>query len=263
MVMATAGASRVNHAQSSNDGLNVSQPERILSMISGGALAMYGLQRRDWRGLSLALLGAELVRRGASGHSVLYDAFGLSTAQRAAGEPRRRGDLASPAATVDARHAIKIERSVTINRPRQELFALWRDFRNLPDLVDDLESVTDVGAGRSHWVAALPGGKTIEWNAELVNEIPGELIAWKTVGDSDVAHAGSVHFRDAPGRRGTEMKIVIDYEPPGGRLSALLAAFSRLFGQSPDSKVREDLRRFKMRLETGEVASVAGQTSGR
>lgn len=262
--MATAGASRVKGARASGDGLNVSEPERILSMISGGALAMYGLQRRDLRGLSLALIGAELLRRGASGHSLLYDALGLNTASgRMLAEPRRRGDLASPAATVDARHAIKIERSVTIYRPREEVFAVWRNFERLPELVDDLASVTTTGAGRSHWVAKLPGGKTVEWDAELVNELPGELVAWKTVGDSDISHAGSVRFRDAPGNRGTEMKIELDYEPPGGQLSAVLAAFARLFGQAPDAKIREDLRRFKMRLESGEVATVDGQASGR
>lgn len=257
MVMATAGASGAKHARTSHVRLNVSEPERILSMISGSALTVYGLQRRDLRGLSLALLGAELLRRGASGHSLLYDALGLNTAHGPSlAEPRRRGDLASVAATVDARYAIKIERSVTIDRPRDEVFRIWRDFECLPELVDDLRSVTTLGGGRSHWVAKLPGGKTIEWDAELVNEIPGELVAWKTVGDSDVAHAGSVHFRDAPGGRGTEMRTVIDYEPPGGRLSGMLAAFTRLFGQAPDSKLRQDLRRFKMRLEAGDVANI-------
>jgi uncharacterized membrane protein len=264
MVMATAGASRIKHARTSHHEPNVSEPERILSMISGGALAVYGLQRRDARGLSLALLGAALVRRGATGRSILYDALGVNTAHESTLADRRRGDeLASAAATVDARRAIKIERSTTIDRPRAEVFGVWRDFERLPELVDDLESVTTFGDGRSRWIAKLPGGKTIEWDAELVNEIPGELVAWKTVGDSDIAHAGSVHFRDAPGNRGTEMKIVLDYEPPGGGLSAMLAAFTRLFGQAPDSKIREDLRRFKMRLEAGEVATVDGQTSGR
>ena len=260
--MATAGTSRVKHVRTSHAKLNVSRPERMLSMIAGGALTVYGLQRRDLRGLSLALFGAELLRRGASGHSLLYDALGLNTSHGPAlAEPRRQGELASAAATVDARRAIKIERSVTIDRPRDEVFGIWRDFERLPQFIDDVRSVTSLSGGRSHWVAKLPGGKTIGWDAELVNEIPGELVAWKTVGDSDVAHAGSVHFRDAPDGRGTDMRFVISYEPPGGRLSAMLAAFARLFGQSPDATIREDLRRFKMRVEAGEVANMGGQTS--
>ena len=95
----------------------------------------------------------------------------------------------------------------------------------------------------------MPGGKRVEWDAELVNDIPNELIAWKTVGHPDVAHAGSVHFDPAADTRATDMRFIIDYEPPAGRLGALVAAFTRLFGQSPESKIRADLQRFKERVE--------------
>jgi uncharacterized membrane protein len=264
MVMATAGVTRVDDTHAGHDGINVGKPERVVSMLSGGALALLGLQRRGLGGLSLALLGAELVRRGATGHCRLYDAMGMSTAtDDGTPAPRARGELVSDAATVDARRSIKIERSITIDKPRDAVYEIWRDFAGLASYFPDLESVTTLGNGRSHWVAIAPGGKRVEWDSELVNVIPGELIAWKTVGDSDISHAGSVHFKDAPGGRGTEMRVEVDYEPPGGRLGALLTKFAGVFHQSPDAKIREDLRRFKMQLETGEVATTEGQVSGR
>ncbi|HWJ13076.1 MAG TPA: SRPBCC family protein [Gemmatimonadaceae bacterium] len=164
-------------------------------------------------------------------------------------EPRAPGEIVSAAATVDARKAIKIEEHITIDRPRDELFRIWRNFEQLPKHANDLESVTAVGDGRTHWVARVPGGKRVEWDSEMVNEIPGELIAWKTVGNPDVAHAGSVHFRDA-GAGATDVRVVVDYEPPGGRLGALVNAFTKLFGQSPEQKIRGDLKTFKERVES-------------
>jgi uncharacterized membrane protein len=166
-------------------------------------------------------------------------------------EPRAPGEIVSAAATVDARKAIKIEEHITIDRPRDELFRLWRNFEQLPNYLDDLESVTAVGEGRTHWVARLPGGKSVEWDSEMVNEIPGELIAWKTVGNPDVAHVGSVHFRDLASGT-TDVRIVVDYEPPGGRLGALIHAFTKMFGQSPEQKISGDLREFKNRVESRE-----------
>jgi uncharacterized membrane protein len=251
MVLATTGARRVPHDRSAQNGINIGRSERLLSVISGGALAAYALRRRDWRGTTLALLGAELLRRGATGHCNLYQALGVSTAGDAEYPARAPGEIVSDAATVDARKAIKIERTLTIARPRQELFAIWRNFERLPEFIPDLESVTSVGQGRSHWVAKLPGDKRVEWDSEIVNELPGQLIAWKTIGEPDVAHAGSVHFSDTADGRGTELRVVVDYEPPGGKLGAMIATFTRLFGQDPDAKIGEDLQRFKMTVEAG------------
>ncbi len=125
-------------------------------------------------------------------------------------------------------------------------------------MLDHLESVTDLGGGRSHWIVKGPAGVKVEWDSEMVNDIPGELIAWKTVGNPDVAHAGSVHFRSLGAN--TEVKFVMDYEPPAGRLVAVAA---KVMGESPDQKIRSDLKRLKMLFETGEVATTVGQTSGR
>jgi uncharacterized membrane protein len=243
MEMATTDARRVENAPAAATVKNVGDPERVLSVLSGSALAIYGLQRRDLRGLALVGLAAALVRRGASGHCDVYGALGVSTAN----------DVTSNAATVNARRAIKIERSITIERPRESLYAIWRDFEHLPEYVPEIESVRVLGNGRSHWTACLPGGKRVEWNSEIVNDIPNGLIAWKTVGHPDIAHAGSVHFTEAPGGRRTKMRVVIDYEPPGGRLGMLVAAFTRLFGQSPDSKLGEGLSRFRTQVEAAAV----------
>ncbi len=259
MVLATAGASRVKDARTANDRENVGELERLMSIITGGALAVYGLKRRGGSGIGVALLGAELVRRGASGHCLLYEALGVNTADDHAVIPRGDG-VVSRAATVNARKAIKIERSVTILMPADELYAFWRKFDNLPRFMTHLESVTCSDDQHSHWIAKLPGGKRVEWDSEIVNDIPNELIAWKTVGNPDVAHAGSVHFREAPQNRGTELKVVFDYEPPGAHLFAHIA---KLFGHAPDALVREDLRRFKMLVESGEIATTEGQSSCR
>lgn len=161
--------------------------------------------------------------------------------------PREPGEIVSRAATVDARKAVKIEHAVTVDRPCMELYRAWRSFEQLPRFFSDLESVTPAGDGHTHWVLKLPSGQRVEWDSEIVNDLPGQLIAWKTVGDSDVAHAGSVHFREVDG--GTEVRVVIDYEPPGGSAQPLVAAFARLFGGAPEAKLAKELRSFKEKFE--------------
>jgi uncharacterized membrane protein len=134
------------------------------------------------------------------------------------------------------------------------LYAYWKDFTNLPRFMEHLESVRVDSATRSHWKAKAPAGKSVEWDAEIVNDVPDSIIAWKTVGDPDVANAGAVNFSDAPAGRGTIVKVTLDYEPPGGRIGNLVA---RLFGEDPDRQVREDLRKFRQLMETGDVTTSA------
>jgi uncharacterized membrane protein len=190
------------------------------------------------------------VHRGATGNCAVYRALGVSTGDSGAVLDARRRGITGRAATVNARHAIKVERSVAIAAPRAELYAFWKDFTNLPRFMEHLESVRIDSPTRSHWKAKAPVGQTVEWDAEIVNDVPDSIIAWKTVGDPDVANAGAVNFKDAPGGRGTIVKVTLDYEPPGGRLGNLVA---RLFGEDPDRQVREDLLRFRQLMETGEV----------
>jgi uncharacterized membrane protein len=240
MVLATTGPRRVATAANKN----VSDSERAVSAAIGGLFVASGLKKRGVGGLALAFIGAELLRRGVTGHCMLYDAIGFR--DDSAGY---RSDLRSAAATVNARKSIKVERSITIEKPAREIYDFWRSFSNLPRVLDHLESVTDLGGGRSHWVAKGPAGTRIEWDSEIVNDIPGELIAWKTVGTPDVAHAGSVHF--TPAGSGTEVRFVMDYEPPAGRL---VSAAAKVMGESPDQKIRSDLRRLKTIFEGGEAA---------
>jgi uncharacterized membrane protein len=161
---------------------------------------------------------------------------------------------------LDAAHAMRVERSVTISKAPEELYAFWRDLENLPRIMRHLESVTVLSPARSHWRAKGPAGQHVEWDAEIINDIPNELIAWKSVDEASVPNAGSVRFVRAPGGRGTEVHVELEYEPPAGRIGAVAA---KLFGESPDIQVREDLRRFKQMMETGEAATTDGQPTGR
>jgi len=260
MVLDTNGVRRVGGDTSIAAHRNVGDAERWASVVGGAALAIYGLDRRDLGGGLLAVLGAELMRRGATGHCLLYEALNVSTASDATARGPHRDLPASRAATLRASRAVKVEHTLTVKRPAEELYAFWRDPANIPRVLEFVESVEIMGDTRAHWRAHRPGGKTIEWDAEIINEIPGELLAWKSVGDADIPNAGSLHFRAAPNGRGTEVRIVFEYEPPGGHLGAWVA---KLVKENPDAQVRDALRRFKQLAETGEIVTTEGQTSGR
>lgn len=155
---------------------------------------------------------------------------------------------------------VHIEASVTINRSPAELYTYWRDFTNLPLFMRNLESVSDLGNDKSHWVAKTNLGIRIEWDAEIYNEKENQLIAWRSLESADVVNAGSVRFQQAPGDRGTYVRVTVNYNPPAGKVGASLAA---LLGSEPRQLIMEDLRRFKQLMEAGEIATVVGQTSGR
>jgi len=267
MVLETRGPRRVPHTASKDDidwasfdppgdSLhNVGRAERIGSVALGAALVGLGIRRRDPVGLVAALFGGYFVARGATGRCVVYSSLGVSTgAADAVLGPTHRDDVTSRAATVNARKAVKVERSVTIDKPREELFAFWRNFENLPRFMEHLVSVRVDSPMRSHWEAKAPAGRTVEWDAEIVNEVPNEIIAWKSVGEPDVPNAGSVNFSDAPGGRGTIVRVTLDYEPPAGKIGAMLSHF---FSEEPDHQIREDLRKFKQLMETGEITTSA------
>ncbi|MFC0204010.1 SRPBCC family protein [Novosphingobium soli] len=146
-----------------------------------------------------------------------------------------------------------ISRSVTINRPREELFQFWRDFGNLPRFMDNVERVDVIDQNTSHWVVTAPGGRTVEWDAAITEERPGEYIAWASQDGADVPNSGSIAFRDA-GARGTVVTATIAYDPPGGVLGKAVA---KLFQREPAIQARRDLRRFKQLMEAGEVATSA------
>ena len=154
---------------------------------------------------------------------------------------------------------LRIEKSITIRKSPEELYRFWRDFQNLPRFMQHLESVRVIDDKRSHWVASGPGGKRFEWNAEIVQDIPNELIAWRSSEADEVQNTGEVRFERAPGGRGTEIHVEIEYTPPAGVVGAAIA---KLFGQDPEKQAQEDLRTFKRLIETGEVPTTKGQPSG-
>jgi uncharacterized membrane protein len=230
-----------------NQRVNVGPTERLISMVGGGLLGLYGLSRRSSGGLLLAGTGAALAFRGATGHCHVYQSLGVSSASH-----RER-------TAVPSGQGIKIEESVTILRSQEELFGFWRRLENLPRVMHHLCSVQELGGNRSHWVAKGLTGN-VEWDAEIITERPNELIGWKSLDDSEVDTAGSVHFRPAPGNRGTEVKVVLSYNPPAGQVGATIAW---LAGHDPESQIREDLRAFKRLMETGTVPTTEGQSRGK
>ncbi|ATE66423.1 SRPBCC family protein [Rhizorhabdus dicambivorans] len=155
---------------------------------------------------------------------------------------------------VDARGSSLIGRTVTINRPRAELFAYWRDFSNLPRFMDNIVRIDILDECRSHWVIKAPGGRTVEWDSVVTEEADGEYIAWASAEGADVPNSGRIDFRDASGGRGTVVTATILYDPPAGMVGRLIA---KMFQREPAIQARRDLRRFKQLMETGEIATAA------
>jgi uncharacterized membrane protein len=159
-----------------------------------------------------------------------------------------------------AREAIKVHETVTINRPAAELYALWRNFSNLPRIMRHLESVEETDDRRSHWKATAPAGAKVDWDAEIVEDRPNELIAWRSLPDTQVPNAGSVRFIATPGDRGTEVHVELRYDPPAGKLGKTIAV---MLGEEPSQQIAGDLRRFKQVMETGEVARSEASIQGK
>lgn len=145
---------------------------------------------------------------------------------------------------------VRVEKVATINRPIHEVYQFWRNFENLPRFMRHLESVEVLDGRRSRWRAKAPAGMTVEWEAEILQDREQEWIAWRSLEGSQVPNSGSVRFTPAPGGRGTEVRVQLQYSPPAGRVGRLVA---KLFGEEPELQVREDLRRFKQLMETGEI----------
>ena len=150
--------------------------------------------------------------------------------------------------------------AITINRPVEEVYRFWRDLTNLPSFMNHLKSVEMTGDGRSHWTANAPAGRTVDWDAELVEDKPNQRIAWRSLDGSQVSNSGWVSFTPAPGDRGgTEVRVELSYDPPGGAIGKVVA---KLFGEEPQQQVTDDLRRLKQVLETGEVVRSEGSPEG-
>lgn len=219
---------------------NVGVVERWASLLGGGALVLLGLSRRTPGSLALALLGGGLVYRGASGRCPIYTTLGLNTAEH------------HPASTtIAAGEGIKVTRSVLVLRPAAELYRYWRNFENLPRIMRHLQSVEMTSSHRSRWVAVGPLGLRFEWEGEIISEKENELIGWRSLEGSAVDTAGSVHFVPARNGLATEVKVVLKYNPPAGKVGAAIA---RLLGDAPEKQIEEDLRTFKWVMEIGRLS---------
>ena len=169
-----------------------------------------------------------------------------------------RSEDRSGVASVRHGHGNKIEKSVTIDKPGRELYLWWRNVQNLEQILPNIKSV-QVDGNRSHWTILGPGHMTFQWDAEVYVEQEDELIAWRSLESSEIRHAGSVIFQDAPQGRGVEVKVSINYEPPGGVVGSQIA---KLIGDHPEAQLEEALTRFKQIMETGEIATTMGQPTG-
>src|SRR6266545_1006356 len=225
----------------SKHAVNITETERWGSMIAGAALIATGIYKRSAAGWALALLGGDLVRRGATGHCYLYEALGVRTA------PLGQG---AETPSVPYELGVRVEKALTVNKPREEVYQFWHNFENLAKFMDHLECVKKIDDKRSHWVAKAPAGREVSWDAEIVNEIENELIGWRSLPGAQVDNAGSVTFKSAPDGRGTEVRVLLQYNPPGGAVGAL---FAKLWGQEPGDQIQADLMRFKQIMEAGEV----------
>lgn len=223
--MAEAAGIHSTNAASARNG-SMALP-RWGALIGGGSLALLGLSRRSKSGLALAAGGGLLAYMGAR-------------------------TAVTPAQLV-------AKSSVLLNTSAQEAYRFWRNFENLPRFMRHLDSVTVTGDRRSRWLAAGPMGRRIEWEAEIVAERENELISWRSLEGSDIQVDGFVEFRPATGKRGTIISSTIIYSPPAGRVGH---AFAKLLGKDPSFLMKNDLRRYKALVETGEIPTVEGQTHG-
>ncbi len=221
---------------------NLSELERWASIVAGAGLAVYGISRLKSRGWIYAGAGALLLRRGVSAHCDIYEALGVNTAGTAS-DTRR---------VLRGSGGVNVRESVTLNRPIAELYHFWRDLEHLPQFMRHLESVQRITDTISHWRARGPAGTILEWDAEIINEVPHQVIGWRSLEGSQVVSAGSVNFAEDEAGRGTRVTVHLQYSPPGGKIGAAVA---RLFGRDAATEIREDLQRFKRMVESEQVGA--------
>lgn len=237
----TAGQDIIpNEPNKPSETSNVSDTERWATLISGGAMVLLGLRQGSLRGALTAIAGGGLIYRGVTAQTGIQD-----TIQN----------------TLGMNQSIRVEKTVTIsNKSPEELYHFWRNFEHLPRFMKHIKHISVINDTRSHWIVTAPMGGSVEWDAEIINDQENRLIAWASVEGADIDNSGFVRFQSAPAGRGTEVKVVIEYNPPGG---AVGDAIAKLFGEEPLQQIGDDLRRFKMLMETGEIATTEGQSKGR
>lgn len=222
--------------------VNVADAERMASVLGGIAVTAYGISQRSAITPLALFLGGLLIFRGASGRCELYRKLGVDTSwpRQERGVPGDRG--------------INVEKSVEIDRASPQVYSYWRALENLPKFMPHLRSVTETADGISHWVVAGPVGSSLEWDAEIINDHPGEMIAWQTLPGAHVQSAGTVRFEPINQGHGTRVTVSLQYQPPLGSFGA---AAARVFGESPEQQLSSDLARFKSLIETDSDTSAA------
>jgi len=221
--------------------VNVGEVERYGSILGGVVLVATGLSRRSLPGLLTAVLGGAFIVRGVAGHCGLYHSLGVSTAI-----PWRAGVLDQTGR--------KVDKTILISRPPEEIYRFWRNLERIPEFMEDIESIRILDDRHSHWAVRGPGGHRFEWDAEIVNEHPGEMISWQTLPGADVQSAGTVRFTPAEGGRSTFLRLVLEFHAPGGMLGGHLA---RLLGKDPAGQLDQDLSRLKEIMENPGVSAAA------
>lgn len=218
-------------------GANVGGFERALSLLGGGALALYGL-RRSLPGLMLMLGGGFLMYRGFTGYCPAYEAMDVNTARQ------------------DPERGITLAATITVNKPAAEVYRFWRQVENHPRFMGHLESAVSTGEKRSHWAARGPLHMPLTWDAELVEERDNALLTWRSLPGADVDNSTTVRLRELPNGRGTEVRLQLAYAPPGGVAGLALA---KLFKTLTVQELREALRHCKHIIEAGETPTIASQ----
>ncbi len=215
--------------------VNVGKVERAASIIAGSALLFQGLKNEEKKsGIAMAIAGGLLFFRGATGHSIIY---------RLAGKKK----------LPDTVKNINIMTKLTVNSPRQEVYDFWRKLSNLPLFMEHLDRVEVIDDKRSHWVAKVPGGLgKIEWDAEIVKEIDGELLGWNSLPHASINNAGKVEFRDAD-EYGTEITVLITYRAPFGDVGEGIAS---LLNPAFRKIITKDVKNFKRYIEAGDIATI-------
>ena len=226
--------------------LNLTRVDRLGYVVGGVALIAWALTRPSLARSSAAGVGGWLLYQAATGRNPMFTPLGIRVNR-------------APAET-DAGETIVVEETIAIARPRTEVYRFWRRLENLPRIAPQLQSVEQLDEARSRWLVKGPRGGMLEWESEITRDEPDRELAWRMTRGEKLSHFGSVLFQDAPGGRGTAVKVHLEYVPPAGSLGTAIA---RVMGHSPQRVVAETLRRLRQLLETGEIATTEGQPSAR
>ncbi len=230
--------------------VNVGETEQLASKIGGGVLLLAGLLKGGIKGMALTGLGAAFVYRGMTGHCPVYQTLGADTSE---GE---RG----PYGSVGAQRGVRVEESIVIAKPANEIYEFWRNHSNLPQFMEGIQAVESPDGILSHWTYQGPLGTTLQWSAEIHGDEPGKMIAWRSLPTSEIDTAGSVHFHQVFGGKGTEVRVNQKFDPPGGKIGIGIA---RLLGNDPATQTRQNLLNLKKILETRNLPTAQDQPTGK